>query len=508
MVVERAKGRLIRQLVGELRDPGLLRLRGAIVSLAAALASFGCALFLDRRYHLTTSSVVLAVVLALTLGRADRGHARSLPHSLVAPLLLPFLAVGATEVGQRLFTHPNLGDTLFVVGMAFAIWVRQYGARARQVGGLIGAALTAVLITPGPAVPLGGHVPSRWWAALIALIALGWTRAMHAVAERTGFATRALAERPPHAMALPKAPAVARRWHRRVPATTKLALQMGVALAAAFACGREAFGLHWTWVVLSAYIVGSGNRGRGDVAHKAVLRLVGAACGTLLATALSGAFAAGDDWSIVALFAVVAVALWLRPLSYAYWAAGMTAALALLYDFYGEVGHHLLVTRLEGILLGASIAVVAAWIVLPVRNVDVIRRQLATAFATLAGVVGRGPEATFDASEIATYAGAVKLGDLAAASLHILRHLPRRWRVALPYATACRALALALPEPFRGSPVGLAMTRESQQALAADVTSARRALAATATDEQRDALGNTAERIAEVLQASYCWRYR
>ena len=38
------------------------------------------------------------------------------------------------------------------------------------------------------------------------------------------------------------------------------------------------------------------------------------------------AFPAGDSWSIVCLFAVLAVAVWLRPLNYAFWAAGMTAA--------------------------------------------------------------------------------------------------------------------------------------------------------------------------------------
>src|SRR3569623_1227348 len=112
---------------------------------------------------------------------------------------------------------------------------------------------------------------------------------------------------------------------------------------------------------------------------------MGAAVGTLIATALANAFAPGNDWSVVTIFAVLSIAVWRRPISYAYWAAGMTAALALLYGFYGEQGSHLLLDRLEGILLGAAIGVLAAWLVLPIRNVDVIRRQLAIALGAIAG---------------------------------------------------------------------------------------------------------------------------
>ncbi len=158
---------------------------------------------------------------------------------------------------------------------------------------------------------------------------------------------------------------------------------MAAALGAAFAAGRSLFGIHWTWVVLTAFIVSSGNRGRGEAMHKAAMRVVGAGVGTLAATALSGAFPPGDRWSIVIIFAVLAVALWLRSINYAYWAAGMTAALALLYGYYGQRGIGLLATRLEAILVGAALAVAASWFLLPVRTTDIIRRDIALALAAL-----------------------------------------------------------------------------------------------------------------------------
>lgn len=485
-------------------DRGLLRLREAAVTMTAALLSFGTALWLDHAFNLTTSSVVLAVALTLMLGRVDRHGGESRAARLLAPVAMPFLAVGATEIGQRLFTHPNLGDTLYVLGMTIGIWVRRFGPHLRRAGLLLSSALIAVLVTPAPAALVVGHAPSRWWAAVIALVALGWLRVVQAAARLLGV-TPPRTSAPGHAAPVTARPSRADLpWHRRLPASTRMALQMGIALGAAFACGRAAFGLHWTWVVISAYIVGSGNRGRADVTHKAALRIGGAAVGTLLATALSHAFPPGDDASIVSLFVVLGVALWLRPLSYAYWAAGMTSALALLYDYYGEVGGHLLTTRLEGILLGAAIAVMAAWVVMPIRNVDVVRRQLAIAFATVAAVLA-SPESEplFAAHDVARFRASATAADLAAAPLRLLNRFPARLRAAHAYAVASRALAECAADLKSGDDLRLVMPQDDRRRLAADLTSARRALGATASADERARLGETTQRIASGLAAGY-----
>ncbi|MFJ8612579.1 hypothetical protein ACIRH0_36130 [Streptomyces sp. NPDC093675] len=42
---------------------------------------------------------------------------------------------------------------------------------------------------------------------------------------------------------------------------TRMALQMAAAVAAAFALGWLFFGHHWPWLVLTAYVAASGNRG-------------------------------------------------------------------------------------------------------------------------------------------------------------------------------------------------------------------------------------------------------
>ena len=371
-------------------DPGLTALRQAAAVLAATLASFATALLIEHFARLTTSIVILAVALTVSIGRSgQRTEHRSRRALALNAVVLPFVAVAANEIGTRIFQQPDLGDTLFVLAISATIWVRRFGPVARQAAVFATFPLIAMLIVPAPAVTAGGSSgDGRWWAALVALFAFGYVTAARLVAERTGLIKPP--PPPPPPAPPPAAPRTAARGTRRIAASTKMAVQMGVALGAAFAAGRALFGSHWTWVVLTAFIVASGNRGRGDVVHKAAMRLLGAGAGTLAATALSGAFPPGDPWSVVAIFTVLAAGLWLRSVNYACWAAAMTAALALLYGYYGQRGAGLLGTRLEAIVLGAALAVSASWLLLPVRTTDILRRDLALALAALDGYLAAG----------------------------------------------------------------------------------------------------------------------
>ena len=170
-----------------------------------------------------------------------------------------------------------------------------------------------------------------------------------------------------------------------------MALQMGVAVGVAFAAGRLIWPSHWTWTVLTAFIVCSGARSRGDVIHKGALRILGAGVGTVLGTLIASTFAPLDHTSVVVIFAVLAVGTWLRPFSYAYWAASVTAVLSLLYGYFGASATSLLHTRLEAILLGALIGIASSWMVLPTRSSDVLRSRLAAVLAALSDLLKPGP---------------------------------------------------------------------------------------------------------------------
>jgi uncharacterized membrane protein YccC len=170
-----------------------------------------------------------------------------------------------------------------------------------------------------------------------------------------------------------------------------MAAQMAAGLTAGLVVGHPLFGERWVWTVLSAFLVASGNRGRGDVVHKAALRVAGAGVGTVLATLAAVRVVPGGDGALALLFAVMAVALVLRQRSYAFWAAGVTAMVALLHAFYGVPADGELAVRLLGVLVGSLLGVAAAWFVLPVRTADVLRRRIADALAALTDeLAGRG----------------------------------------------------------------------------------------------------------------------
>jgi hypothetical protein len=420
-------------------DPRGAHLRATAVTMATVLGTYGWALLVEHEAGLRADSVVRAVVIASALGRAQRLFDRTDRWSACA--VLPVAAAGGAELSTLIQRHPFTGDTVFVLGVAGAIWIRRFGARATRAGTLVVLPLVAVLVVPGGTVPATGHEHTLW-AAVTALVAVTWGTVLTSTAQRTG-----LVPRPPSAGVT----VVTRAARRRIPTGTRMALQLAVALTAAFAIGRNLWPDHWAWVVLTAFLVCSGARSRGDVLVKGTWRTLGAAAGTVVATAVAGLFGPRSDTAVVVIFLVLAVATWLRELSYAYWAACVTAVLSLLYDWFGQSPGDLLHTRLAGIAVGAVLGVTASWLVLPIRTEAVIRARTAAALSGLGAML----EADWcDARAVRTARGrftyGVERSGAAAAPLRVLAALPAprafsaRWhpeRFALRSVTVLRRCA-------------------------------------------------------------------
>jgi hypothetical protein len=346
-------------------------------TMAAVLGSLFTAMLLRSVTGLTAQAPVLAATLALTLSRVPLAGGW---NRLEAVVEVPLVALAAAGSGELIVHRPVLGQPLLVVGLSIGILARRYGPAARRAGRLIALPFLALLITPVAPVP-GSAAAVIAWSPVLALVALAWRVGVGSVAERV-----APGSAPVGALADPAsepAPAGPRARSRRLDAPTRMALQMATGLGAALAVGHLLFGDRWGWTLLSAFLVASGNRGRGDVVHKAGLRLLGAALGTVGASAIATAVPAGHLFVLVLLFAVMAVSLVLRGRSYAWWAAGVTAMVALLHGYYGESGAGLLAERLLGVLVGSAIGVAAAWFVAPVRTRDVFRRRVADCLAAL-----------------------------------------------------------------------------------------------------------------------------
>lgn len=347
----------------------------AVLAVGAAVLTLACAQLVAPG----PGSAVMAVVLCLSLARSRLERDRR--GRIEAAVALPVVALAATGVGLLLRDAPWLGAAAFTGSLALSVWLRQFGEAARRAARLIALPLVAVLTLPHLAGVHRGPLPAPLLPVFIALLALAWVSLLDALGRRLGLLADPF---PPTGHAAPGATAATAATAARFSPTTRMAVQMGVALAGAFAAGHAFFGRHWPWVVLTAFIVHSGNRGRLDVAYTSVLRTVGAAAGTLAAVLL--AVPPGAHAGAVAALVLSAVFLgtWLRPLNYAWWALFATLALALLQGYAGLPSGPAMLERLAAIATGAAIGVAVAWWVLPVRSTDVLRRRLATALACLA----------------------------------------------------------------------------------------------------------------------------
>ncbi|MHA6762135.1 FUSC family protein [Streptacidiphilus sp. PAMC 29251] len=343
--------------------------------MAAALLSFGSAVLLAHGVGLAPVALAVpSVIFALSLGRRPGGE--PLGECLANAAVFAVLAGVATWTGLQLTDRPVLGAAVFVALMSLSIWSRRFGARATRTGAMVLLALVAALIVP-TAAARGTAWPLCGWAALVGLIAFGWVQAVRRTADR-------LTRTPRPA---PQAAARAGKPKHGLRVSTRMALQMAVSLAAAFVAGHLFFGVHWQWTVLSAMVVNTGTVGRGDVVLKGVERTAGAIGGTLLAAALALAIRPGGALCITLIFVVLAVATLLRRTSYAFWAAGLTTAMSLLYGYFGESAGPLLETRLQALAMGAALTVATAWLLTPVRTGEVLRGRFARAQAALTALL-------------------------------------------------------------------------------------------------------------------------
>jgi hypothetical protein len=348
----------------------------ASVQAVILLLCFGSGLLLDHFALPGPTIVILTMVLGLTLGRSQRHHGTR--QRLVGLAALPLIAVACAGIGWLFVYHATVADALFTFGLSLSIWLRRFGPWGLRIGALIVTPFTAVLVTPVP-VPLhpgvGGQPLGKMmlWSAVASVIAFLWVWIAQESATRAG-----LLPAPPPAVKRAPSPSGG-----RIQASDRMAVQMVLSLSFAFVIGRGVFGVHWTWIVLTAFIVNIGNRGRGDVVHKSVLRVVGASVGTVAATLLSGLFPPHDNVAVAVIVVVMVIGNWLRTFSYTYWAGAVTSVLSLLQGYFGENDAGLIGERLLQIVLGGALSIVVAWFIMPIKSGQVLRRRVADCLAPL-----------------------------------------------------------------------------------------------------------------------------
>ncbi|WP_254423879.1 FUSC family protein [Rhodanobacter sp. C03] len=409
----------------------------------AAIATLLCALAIAPG----PGPVVLAVVLSLSLSRSHLD--RDLRGRIEAAIALPVVGLVAVGVGMLLHRAPWIGALVFVAGMFLSIWLRRFGPMTRRASSLIALPFVVLLTTPHIRADPTSAIPASLVPILIALLALLWVSVLHALARRVHFLPPARMQEHP----APE-PAPSREGSLRPIASTRMAIQMAVALAMSFVVGYVFFAERWAWIVLTTFIVISGNRGRLDVAYKSVLRVLGAAAGTLLALTFTLHLGSHDTTTVLLILTAIFLGVWLRPLGYAWWALFVTLALALLQGFSGSSAPLILWPRLEEIVIGAIIGVASAWFVLPVRSTAVLRRRIADTLAILADALDPATPTRRPDDFVAAIASVEQVAPAFRASRLVTRHFRTMqqadWVDAL---AACRDPAVALIE--KGETPGL-----------------------------------------------------
>ncbi len=385
-------------------------LREAVLTMSAALVTMACAMAIDPE----PGPVTLAIVLAYALSRSHLDH--DLRGRLEAAVILPIVSLGALAVGMLLLHVPWIGAIVFVAGMGLSIWLRRFGPATRRAGSLVGMPFIVILITPYIPSTHYGPLMAALIPVIVALLALVWVALFHALGRKIRWLSPVVRSEPSVIAKVSPASSL------RPDASTRMAVQMMVALATAFVIGYVFFAERWAWVVLTAYIVNAGNQGRLDVAYKSVLRVLGAMFGTVLALTVTAHLGAHDTSTVMMILLAVFLGMWLRPISYAWWALFVTVALALLQGFEGQSPEHILVLRMQEIVIGAILGVVSAWLVFPVRSRQVLRRRMADALAALAEACD---PATVAASSV-TFKAAMGQVESVAPAFRALRRVSKR----------------------------------------------------------------------------------
>jgi fusaric acid resistance family protein len=421
----------------------------------AALGTFAVVAPLMRLAGQPDGLNVLAVVVAVTASRRARHGA-----VLDTAVGLPVVAALTSMLAWLLVHERYAAEALIVVAMYVSIANRTAPPHLARAARLLTLPMLVLFVAPAP-VHRGFWIDLPWYV-LVSAIAGAWVL---------------LADRIVGGASEPPPPLPPSRSARRPSAITRVAMQASSGLALAFATSQWLFPHRWSWAIVSAFAVSGGARSRGHVLLRSGERLLGALTGTVLATLLAAALASHTVASVTAIFALLACGAVLGEVRYVFWAFCVTSMLALLYGLYGQSGAHLLHERLEENVLGAACIIAPAFLLLPVRTSDLIRRYAALSLATVDEllVLLAAPERDEDA--IRTALGELDrrvalLGDAAAPALVGRRIVRSAHRASAARVTGVRAAA-AEARALAGDPGGRAIA-----ALRREVRDMRRALVA------------------------------
>ena len=160
-------------------------------------------------------------------------------------------------------------------------------------------------------------------------------------------------------------------------ASTRQAIQVGVATSLAIVVGELISPSRWYWAVITAFIVFTNTTSLGEILSRGWQRIVGTLAGVVAGIGVAVAVGGNTAASLVTLFCCVFLGFYVLRVSQGLFMFWVTTVLALLYGLLGRFSIDVLVLRLEETAAGAVIGIAVAFLVLPSSTRDTVAGHVA-----------------------------------------------------------------------------------------------------------------------------------
>ena len=175
--------------------------------------------------------------------------------------------------------------------------------------------------------------------------------------------------------------------------STRQAIQVGVATSLAIIGGELISPSRWYWAVIAAFVVFAGTSSRGDVLTRGRDRVIGTIGGVIAGMALAFVVDGAVVPTLVLLLVCLFLAIYTVRISPGLLAFWITALLALLYGLIGQFSVETLVLRIEETAIGATLGMLAGFLILPTGTRDAfgtaLHEVVEAAYAVLDAAVDR-----------------------------------------------------------------------------------------------------------------------
>lgn len=167
----------------------------------------------------------------------------------------------------------------------------------------------------------------------------------------------------------------------------RAALQITIASAIAMVCGLMLSRDRWFWAVLTAFLVFTNAKSRGDAALRALQRSIGTLLGIGMGLALATLLGGHMLWLTVFATLGVFFAFYSLQVSYAVMTFFVSITLCLVYGLIGTLTTDILILRVEETLIGAAAGTIVSFLVFPASTRSTLDAALDRWYSALRAVL-------------------------------------------------------------------------------------------------------------------------